>query len=173
MRRAFMFKRRIHGTDHAAAWCLPLGPTPWIDVRGPQAKGVIVKRIVPTVAVAAALLLPASASAGASKEVVFDHTSGICTSGLTSGTPTDSFAVINTHAGNISAEVAVKGLEPNTTYQVDLVQTPSGESCLQSPGETSLTTNGQGNGNAHWSEPILSGQTGVFAGRPDSYTWWC
>lgn len=27
----------------------------------------------------------------------------------------------------------------------------------------SLTTTGQGNGNAHWSEPILPGQTGVFA----------
>lgn len=96
------------------------------------------------------------------KQVVFDHTSGICQSGLTAGTPTDSFAVISTHAGNVSAEVSFKGLAPNTIYQVDLVQTPSGESCLMSPGEASLQTNGQGNGNAHWSERILPGQTGVF-----------
>jgi hypothetical protein len=103
-----------------------------------------------------------AAYAGASKKVVFDHTGGICSIGLIVGTPTGSFAVINTHSGDVSAEVSLKGLEPNTTYQVDLVQTPSGESCLQSPGETTLTTNGQGNGNAHWSESILPGQTGVF-----------
>jgi hypothetical protein len=134
------------------------------DVREPETKEVIVKRIIPVLAISAAFAsLPASASASASKEVVFDDTSGICQSGLTSGTPTDSFAVINTHAGNVSVEVSLKGLEPDTTYQVDLVQTPSGESCLQQPGETSLTTNGRGNGNAHWSEPILPGQTGVFA----------
>jgi hypothetical protein len=99
---------------------------------------------------------------GASKELVFTHTRGNCSTGLTAGTPTDSFAVINTHHGNVSTEVSLKGLEPNTTYQLDLVQTPSGESCLQDPGETSLRTNGQGNGNAHWSEPIRPGQTGVF-----------
>jgi hypothetical protein len=101
-------------------------------------------------------------AAGASKSVVFDNTSGNCTIGLTAGTPTESFAVINTHNGSVSAEVSLKGLAPNTTYQLDLVQVPSGESCLQFPGETLLTTNHRGNGNAHWSEPILAGQTGVF-----------
>ena len=99
---------------------------------------------------------------GASKELVFTHTSGDCRTGITAGRPTDSFAVINTHHGNVSTEVSLKGLDPNTTYQLDLVQTPSGESCLQEPGETSLRTNGQGNGNAHWSEPIQRGQRGVF-----------
>jgi hypothetical protein len=122
-----------------------------------------VRSICPIMMMAATLIVfPATASAGASKEVVFDKTEGICASGLTSGTPTDSFAVVNTHAGNVSAEVSLKGLAPNTTYQVDLVQTPSGESCVQVPRETSLTTNGQGNGNAHWSESIQSEQTGVF-----------
>jgi hypothetical protein len=101
-------------------------------------------------------------SQGASKQVVFEHTSGNCATGLISGVPTGSFGIINTHAGNVSVEVSLKGLEPNTTYQLDLVQTPSGESCLQVPGETSFTTNGRGNGNAHLSEPILPGQTGVF-----------
>jgi hypothetical protein len=120
-----------------------------------------VKLIVSVVAVGALLaMFPVSAGADGSKQVVFDHTDGICTSGLRTGTPTVSFAVIDTHAGNVSAEISLKGLAPNTTYQADLVQTPSGESCLQ--GETSLTTNGQGNGNAHWSERILPGQTGVF-----------
>ena len=121
------------------------------------------RRICPIAMMALTLIVfPGTAGARASKEVVFDKTEGICTSGLISGTPTDSFAVINTHAGNVSAEVSLKGLEPNTTYQVDLVQTPSGESCLQAPGETSLTTNGRGNGNAHWSESIQAGQTGAF-----------
>ena len=121
------------------------------------------RRICPIAMMALTLIVfPGTAGARASKEVVFDKTEGICTSGLISGTPTDSFAVINTHAGNVSAEVSLKGLEPNTTYQVDLVQTPSGESCLEAPGESSLRTNGRGNGNAHWSESIQSGQTGVF-----------
>lgn len=121
------------------------------------------KRLVSALAVASLLaVFPVSAGAKASKPLVFDQTSGACSSGLTGGLPTDSFAVINTHAGNVSAEVSLKGLAPNTTYDVDLVQVPSGESCLQSPGETSLTTNGKGNGNAHWSEPVLPGQTGVF-----------
>ena len=105
----------------------------------------------------------AMASAGAAKQVILDQAGGSCSTGATSGTPTASFAVINAHGGNVSAEVSLKGLSPNTTYDVDLIQTPSGESCLQSPGETSLTTNGQGNGNAHWSEPILPGTTGAFA----------
>ena len=104
----------------------------------------------------------AMASAGAAKQVILDHAGGNCSTGATSGTPTNSFAVINAHGGNVSVEVSLKGLSPNTTYDVDLVQTPSGESCLQSPGETSLTTNGKGNGNAHWSEPILPGTTGAF-----------
>jgi hypothetical protein len=122
-----------------------------------------VRRTFATMMIAtASIAFPTTASARASKEVVFDHTTGICTSGLISGTPTDSFAVINTHAGNVSAQVSLKGLEPNTTYQVDLVQTPSGESCLQAPGETSLTTNRRGHGHAHWSESILPGQTGAF-----------
>ena len=109
-----------------------------------------------------ALASPAGAS-GATNQTLLDHSGGACSTGATSGTPTNSFAVINAHGGNVSVEVSLKGLSPNTTYDVDLVQTPSGESCLQSPGETSLTTDGQGNGNAHWSEPILPGTTGAFA----------
>ena len=109
-----------------------------------------------------ALASPAGAS-GATKQTLLDHSGGNCSTGATSGTPTTSFAIINTAGGNVSLEVSVKGLSPNTTYDVDLIQTPSGESCLQSPGETTLTTNGQGNGNAHLREPILPGTTGAFA----------
>jgi len=118
-------------------------------------------------AVAATMAVPVlglagPAGAAASKQVVFQHTSGKCVSGLTSGDATDGFAVINTHGGNVSAEVSIKGLAPNTSYAVDLVQTPSGESCLQIPGEATLTTNGKGNGNVYLSEAILPGTTGVF-----------
>ncbi len=129
------------------------------------------KRIFSVLVVGGALaLFPVAAGAAASKQVVFDHTSGNCNSGLIAGLPTDSFAILNTHGGSVSTEVSLKGLEPNTTYQVDLVQVPSGESCLQVPGETTLTTNGQGNGNAHWSEPILPGQTGAFVMLIDTNT---
>ena len=104
------------------------------------------KRIIPVVAIGAMLaLFPSSVGATASKKVIFKNTSGRCDSGPTSGTSTPSFAVIDFHNGNIGAAIRLQDQVPNTTYQIDLVQTPSGESCLQTPGETSLP-----------------GQTGVF-----------
>jgi hypothetical protein len=59
-------------------------------------------------------------------------------------------------------KITAKGLRPNTTYQVDVVQTPSGESCATTPGETSFKTNSKGLGKVTYSEPVLAGQTGVF-----------
>ena len=121
------------------------------------------KRIIPVVAIAAAFaVFPSSVGAAFSKRVIFKETSGFCQSGITEGTPTPSYAVIGFHNGNASATVRLQSQVPNTTYQIDLVQTPSGESCLQDPGEGSLTTDGQGNGKTFLSEPILPNQKGVF-----------
>ena len=64
------------------------------------------KRIIPLVAIGAVLaLFPASVGAAASKRVVFKNTSGNCQTGLTSGTPTPSYTVIDFHNGNVGATV--------------------------------------------------------------------
>lgn len=121
------------------------------------------KRLVPVVAIGAVLaLFPPSVGAAASKRVIFRDTTGNCTTGLTSGTPTPSFAVIDFHNGNVGATVVLRNQVPRTTYQLNLVQTPSGESCLRDPGEASLRTNGRGNGRTFFTEPILPNQNRVF-----------
>lgn len=58
------------------------------------------------------------------------------------------------------AEVTLKNALPNTTYNVRLIQTPSGSDCFVV--DTTLTTNAQGNGNANVMEAELPGTTGAF-----------
>jgi hypothetical protein len=106
-----------------------------------------------------------SALAGGSgaQKVPFVHDqSGLCQEGLPPGTPGtgNGFAVLNEDAGNVAVQVALKHALPNTTYSVRLIQTPSGADCFSL--DTTLTTNREGNGNVHWSEPIMPGTTGAF-----------
>ena len=82
------------------------------------------------------------------------------------------FAVINAPSnGTVSATVSAKALTPNTTYNVLLIQ---GVADCFTP-DTTLTTNGQGNGNAHWSEADTHSGTAFIAvcngpcGTADSY----
>ena len=83
----------------------------------------------------------------------------LCSGGQIGPLPpeTNGFAVIVRVDGNVVAEVSLKGGLPNTTYNVRLIQTPSGSDCFTFDG--TLTTNGQGNGNAHIEEPLLAGPT--------------
>lgn len=64
------------------------------------------------------------------------------------------FAVINydKDANTIQATVSVKGLDPNTTYDVRLVQ--GDDDCFTVDGN--FTTNGRGNGTIFVSEPSVS-----------------
>lgn len=79
----------------------------------------------------------------------------------TTSTPTgNGFAVIKREGGNLSTEISLKEGLPNTTYHVRLIQTPGGADCLVF--DTTLTTNGQGNGNVHFSEALMSGTTDAF-----------
>jgi hypothetical protein len=100
------------------------------------------------------------------QKVPFVHDADVanCGTGLPLGTlgTGNGFAVIHEHGGNLATEVALKHALPNTTYAVFLVQTPSGADCLAR--DTSLTTNGRGNGNVHWSEPMMPGTTGAWVG---------
>jgi hypothetical protein len=126
------------------------------------------KRLIPLVAIGAVLAAaPASASAKGTKKVIFEKTNGICTSGLTEGTPTKhSFAIFTIKTGTISVKVAVKGLKPHQKYGVDIAQTPSGEGCGMIPAEASLTTNKAGNGKVTFSEAIEPGATNAFVWMP-------
>jgi hypothetical protein len=74
-------------------------------------------------------------------------------SGVTSGEDGGfGFAVINAPgSGTVSATVSLKGLIPNTTYNVLLVQ---GFDCATP--DATITTNVMGNGTVHLSEPSVS-----------------
>lgn len=69
------------------------------------------------------------------------------------------FAVINAPAdGTVEATVSLKGLEADTAYNVRLIQ--GGSDCFTT--DATVTTNGQGNANAHISEPSVSTKAFVF-----------
>lgn len=109
-----------------------------------------------TALAAAALAAPALADNAAQKVSFFDHPAITC-NGAVGGTADDSFAVIKPNGdGTVSAEVALKNAAPNATYVVDLIQ-----SNCSNQSETFLTTNGQGNGNVHITEPQTANDASV------------
>jgi hypothetical protein len=67
---------------------------------------------------------------------------------------TGGFAVINydRDTGMVLATVSLKRLDPNTTYNVELIQ--GADDCLTNDG--TITTNGHGNGNVSVTEPSTS-----------------
>jgi hypothetical protein len=98
---------------------------------------------------------------GATKVDLLANSSGVCEVGALGGTPTRGFAIIHsTSAGEVIAVLSLKNATPNHTYDVSLVQTPSGENCIAS--EFQVTTNRNGNGNVNMQEPLLPGTTGAF-----------
>ena len=100
-------------------------------------------------------------ASGATKADLLMNAFGFCNTGANGGTPTGGFAIIHsTGDGTLIAELSLKNADPNHTYNVSLVQTPSGENCFAS--EFQVTTNGNGNGNVNMQEPLLPGTTGAF-----------
>ncbi|HET9847812.1 MAG TPA: hypothetical protein VFR68_04565 [Candidatus Dormibacteraeota bacterium] len=97
------------------------------------------------------------------QKVPLDHFAiAPCSTGaITSGIGTSGFAVIRqTGSGTIDTEIVVQNAQPNTSYNVRVVQTPGGPDCFQFDG--TLTTDAQGNGAGHFSEAVISGTTGAF-----------
>jgi hypothetical protein len=95
-------------------------------------------------------------------------------SGVLSGQPDSwGFAVINfdEDADSVLTSVSAKGLQPNTTYNVLLIQ--GDDDCFTPDG--SFTTNGQGKGSVSLSEESVSDHAfvavcgGAFCGDADSY----
>jgi hypothetical protein len=77
-----------------------------------------------------------------------------------SGAGTNGFAIVNApgQPGNarfVNGEVSLKNASPNTTYMVT-INDNSSSACMP---EGVLTTNGQGNGNAHLNDATLSDGT--------------
>jgi hypothetical protein len=74
--------------------------------------------------------------------------------------------VVKPGSGKLVAAVALKGAEPNTTYNLRLIQIlPGAADCgsyAAGPFNGTLTTDSLGNGNANVQEPVLPGAGSVF-----------
>jgi hypothetical protein len=87
-----------------------------------------------------------------------DSSADCDTGGLPGNTGDGGFAVINAPSdGTVEATVSLKGVAPNTTYNVYLIQ--GGADCVTV--DATITTNGQGNGTAHVFEPSVSSHAWV------------
>jgi len=108
--------------------------------------------------------LPSAFAHGAGKASLWNTSSGFtCAAGATdfSNGPY-GFVVMNTANGNLIVEVSLKGATPHATYDIWVNQNP-GACPLSSPtAPSALTTNGQGNGNAHVVVPLVSGATSFW-----------
>jgi hypothetical protein len=70
----------------------------------------------------------------------------------------EGFAVIHRDDSNaVAAEVVAQGAQPNATYTVELVQTPTGP-CTTG----TLTTDALGDGSVHLSAPLASATNDAF-----------
>jgi len=97
-------------------------------------------------------------AAGAQRSSLFDSEPWSCPGGAsdTAGA-TFGFVITNTSSdGKLLAEVSVEGGSPDATYSIWVNQDPG--DCPTQP-MVSLTTNRNGNGNAHAVEPRLPGAT--------------
>ena len=105
---------------------------------------------------------PIAASAnGAVKQPLLANTLGSCNQGAFAGQQLGKSTVtVRKVGGTISVLVKLRGAAPNGVWHASLVQTPSGENCLNK--EFTVATNAQGNGGVSYSEPAISGTTGAF-----------
>lgn len=101
---------------------------------------------------------------GAQKAPLVHNDEAQCTGGLFfAPRGNHGFVVIDAHHGVVRAKVSLKHATPNTTYGIELIQTPSGQGCNDYK-VGRLTTNGHGNGTASVSAPQNPGDTGAFVG---------
>src|SRR6266542_6186176 len=113
-----------------------------------------------------------ASNAGAQKAPLVHNVFELCSGGLInppSPLPTGfGFAVINATDDTLIAEVSLKNANPNTTYNVALTQTPSGAGC--NVYTDTITTNDEGNGNVHITQPLLPGTTDALVDVIDPVT---
>ena len=99
--------------------------------------------------------IPAGAAGAGKFDLLGPTGNAFCDgSGVIAGAPGGfGFAVINAPAnGTVKTTVSLKGQQPNTTYNIRLIQGIA--DCFTV--DATVTTNGQGNGTGQWSEPSVS-----------------
>jgi hypothetical protein len=96
---------------------------------------------------------------GAGKAQLYNSDGYLCASGAADTTgPTFGFVVLNTNgSGDLIVEVSLKGAAPNTSYDIWVNQDPGGCPLDTPTALSALTTNAQGNGNAHVKVARLAG----------------
>jgi hypothetical protein len=123
------------------------------------------RRLVTIVSVGALAAVPVVAQAapghGATKVALQVQAFGSCNTGPEGGEPTGGFAIIHaTGSGKAVAVLSLKRLTPRHTYEVALVQTPSGADCFTP--DATVRTSARGNGTVNIQERLRRGTTGVF-----------
>ena len=124
-----------------------------------------IKKALVSGAISAALFgtMVASVFAGAGKAPLYNAPGNLtCPTGAqpAAADPTYGFAVINTTGnGVLQVQVSVKGGTPNATYDIWVNQDPGACPLAVPTAPGALTTNGQGNGNAHVQVPAVAGAT--------------
>lgn len=107
----------------------------------------------------------AKSPTGAGKAPLYNSEGCLCASGAADTTgPTFGFVVLNTNSnGDLIVEVSLKGATPNTSYDIWVNQDPGGCPLDTPTAPSALTTNAQGNGNAHIKVARLAGATNFWA----------
>lgn len=113
------------------------------------------RRALVLLAPLAMIIAPTSADAGgngAQKTPMFDDQGWTCAAGDIAASDAHGFAVLNvTGAGTLVGTIALKGVEPNATYNMWITDGSTLGPCPATPHLGTLTTNGNGNGNFHFS----------------------
>jgi hypothetical protein len=103
---------------------------------------------------------------GAQKAPLYGPLTSLACGGASPTPATFRFVVLDTPGNEmtVSAEVALKRAHPNESYFVSIWQAPaSGPGTCQSLGGVGpFSTNSQGNGNFHITQPRLPGSTSFF-----------
>ena len=123
-----------------------------------------IKKALVTGAISAALFgtMVANVFAGAGKAPLYGPADPgfTCPGGAFPVGNVMGFAVINTTGnGMLQVQVSVKGGAPNAVYDVWVNQDPGACPLAVPTAPGALTTNGQGNGNAHVQVPAVAGAT--------------
>ena len=123
------------------------------------------RRLVAVASAVVVTAVPVAAQAapshGATKVDLQANGFGSCSTGPEGGEPTGGFAIIHsTGSGKAVAVLSLKRLTPHHTYEVALVQTPSGTDCFTP--DATVRTNARGNGTVNIQERLRRGTTGVF-----------
>jgi len=116
-----------------------------------------------------------AAPQGAGKALLYERPGGdgdpdgfTCSEGAANpGGPTFGFVVLNTNGKpgtdkDLIVQVSLKGATPNATYDIWINQDPGACPLLTPTAPGALTTNAQGNGNAHVQVPRGSGASNFW-----------